>query len=113
MHFRNDDPNNINSHIEMWRSEFELLDSTYVDKRFYKGRLVNWMEFRYQFSEVDGGEDLSTEMYEEWDLLERHKVKKVASGVVAWHLECWKDRREDEDDKKISSQAEDQGLGSW
>lgn len=107
--FRNNNEYNINSHLEMWNSEFNLLDSIYVDKKFYNGKWINWMEYRYQYSTVEKGEDLSKEMYELWDSLEKYTPKKIASGIAAWHLECWLVEDENRNVLEISEEDPEQG----
>jgi len=82
------DENNINSHAEIIKSEFYLLDSKGYKGRIYKGKPVVWMEFR-AIKVEEGVPDLSEEMYKEWESLPKIIVDKPRSGTEAFHKACY------------------------
>lgn len=110
--YRNYDKNNINNHLEICKSEFDLLDSKGYDGKIYKGKPTKWMEFR-KLKVAEGMEGLCQEMYDEWDKLEPYKVEEVKSGVEAWHKYCYDRAPEDIKEQHIISEIDpNQSLGA-
>ena len=93
-------------------SEFDLEDSVGTDKKVYKGENVSWMEYR-RVKVKEGVEDLSNEIYEEWDKLKRYVPIEISSGVEAWHKYCYERATEEEKNKHIISESDpDQSWGN-
>lgn len=101
----------INCHEELCKSEFGFMDSVDYNAKIYKGTPLQWMEYR-ETKVSEGMSDLCNTMYEEWSSLKKYKVKKVLSGISAYHKYCY-NRISDEEKEKfvISKNDREQGCG--
>lgn len=110
--YRSFDPNNINGHDEICKSEFDLSDSEGCRGKLYKGKPVKWLEYR-KIKVGEGIEDLSQEMYDEWDNLMAVLPSQVKSGTEAWHEYCYNRATEEtKDQHRISEGDPDQSWGN-
>jgi hypothetical protein len=86
--YRNDDKDNVNNHLNIWYSEFELLDSEGFDSKIYLDKPYNWIAY----IEAKGyrlGERPSPEDYAEWESLPTYVQPAILSGTEAWHKYCY------------------------
>lgn len=104
----------INGHMSIWTSEFEFLDSEGFSGKIYKGEPITWMTYRSR-KVSEGVKDLSQEIYDEWDTLEKYVQSEAPrSGTEAWHTYCYdrgKNTQELKEKHVISEGDPDQSWG--
>ena len=93
----NDEKGGVNSHHQVWQSEFILQDSAgfLAAARIYKKRAIAWSDY-CKVKVAEGEPALSDAMYAEWAKLPRIVPPEggARSGVEAWHRRCY-DRASD------------------
>lgn len=108
--YRNDDLNNINCHEEIWKSEFQFSDSEGYYAKLYKGIPVQWTDYT-TLKRKEGFENLTNEIYKEWETLEVVPLNEIRSGTEAWHKRCYDKASDKEKSKHVIS--EDDPNQSW
>lgn len=100
----------INSHEEICKSEFDLEDSCGFDAKIYNGEPMLWMEYRAA-KIVEGVQDLSPYVYDEWKTLPLYIQPEIKSGTQAFHKYCF-DRMSEEEKADLTPSKHDPNQ-SW
>ena len=91
--YRHEFPKHPNDVDQLFRSEFELLDSLWFvsTARIYQGEPLTWINYRTA-AVANGVGDLSPQMYAEWEGLPLYSEVYTdfpRSGIEAWHAYCF------------------------
>lgn len=112
--YRNDAPCNINSHDQIWKSEYCFEDSKFFRAKIYEGKLVDWTEFVCMYTGKPWKEvgEIPESAYALWKTLPDFTPKHFVSGTSAYHKYCFERITDAEKERLILSKRDpDQGCG--